>query len=113
MPNCFQLYRKGESTPTALQMVDEHICKHFDSPVDAEHWICGWYHVIGFLIATRDGCPLGSRALRLAVVTWYVDDDYRMNQNLTRTRKELRNMIQILKFLEAHYTSNAWVESRR
>lgn len=76
VPNCFQLYPKGSNKPAILQDVDAAICAHFGVPVDPVQWIAGWYHVIGFLIACRNGCHLGSAKLRAEVIAWYDDVDY-------------------------------------
>jgi hypothetical protein len=48
MPNCFQLYKRGEQEPSVLQKVDEAMCKHFDTFCDPKHWHHNWYNIIGF-----------------------------------------------------------------
>lgn len=100
MPNCFQLYPKGTNEPENLNEVDRKLCEHFNSPVDPKFWFYGWFHVIGFLIACKNGCTLGSDKLRAEVVAWYDD----------REEVDRAIMLAILGYLEENYTSNAWVE---
>lgn len=57
MPNCFQLYRKGDPSAEAvlLHTVDEEMCQHFQVPVSKENWCGDWYNLIGYeLAAGRD-----------------------------------------------------------
>jgi hypothetical protein len=107
MPNCFQLYPKGSNEPAILQQVDDRLREHFEQPPDPKHWLADWYHVIGFLIACKDGCSLGSDKLRAEIHTWYTTGLY---LNEPDHMEYLANMLQILDYLEANYTSNAWVE---
>lgn len=104
MPNCFQLFRKGSTEPEILQKVDEAICKHVGVPVDETYWCASWYNVVGFLIACKNDCSLGSEKLREEVDRWY--DNYPEEERDDR-RKAMRV---ILAFLEENYSSNAWVE---
>jgi hypothetical protein len=100
MPNCYQLYRKGETrggiTPTypaTLQSVDEAICQHFGVPVHPKYWFRDWHNIIGFKIAM--GSALGSSELR-QWITENADD-----------------LLDVLAFLETNYTSDAWAEIGR
>jgi hypothetical protein len=96
MPNCFQLFKKGSSQAEVLARVDDAICDHMQLPVHATNYCLGWFDVIGFGIAV--GKPLGSPELRAFVAN--------MPQESAR-------LLQILDFLEANYTSNAFVEIGR
>lgn len=51
MSHCFQLTRKGESEPSKLQSVDEHLCQHFNTEVHPENWFRNWYNIIGLGLA--------------------------------------------------------------
>ena len=111
MPNCFQLFPKtNPSEPAILQQVDEAICANFHVDVDPKYWVAGWYNVIGFLIALK-GYALGSRELRLAVVSWYDTPLYRRDEK--QRREYLKDQLLILKYLEKHYTSDSWAEIGR
>lgn len=112
MPNCFTLTPKGQSNPALINAVDEAICRRFQTPVSDKYYCGDWFHVIGFLLATK-GFALGSKELRMAVVNWYVASDSIYQHNLTESSKRdariyLGQQIQILKYLEQYYTSNGW-----
>lgn len=95
MPACFQLTRKGETGPTALQAVDEELCRHLGVEVHPKWWVDGWYDSIGFAIAT--GTALGSQELRDRVAGY--PDQGRLPE--------------ILAYLEEHFTSDSWTEIGR
>jgi len=86
MPNCFTLTAIGENKPETLNAIDEHICKHFNVPIDDKKYYWGWYNTIGLALA------MGK--------TWnemfdIFEDD--------RT-------LEIVTFLSEHYTPDAWCE---
>lgn len=118
MPNCFQLYPKGSQVAAFLNTeVDPAIAAHLGVECDPKLWTADWYHVIGFLIACKDGCQLGSEKLRAEVCKWYDDDDSIYRNHVNRgimpedERVTLRNgMLHILDFLEATYSSDAFVQ---
>jgi hypothetical protein len=99
MPNCFQLFRKGESSPLVLNRVDEEICTFLQVPVDDRKYCYDWFNVIGFLIAM--GKPLGSEELRIAVRDWTDVVEYQ------------EKLLEILDFMESRYTSDAFVQIGR
>lgn len=111
MPNCFQLFAKGDNRPLSLNDVDAAICAMLGVPVDPKFYVCSWYHVIGFLLAMHHDSPLGSSKLRQRVTEWYADEWYR--QNPTEAATALARMLTILDFMEERYTSNAFVEIGR
>ena len=96
MPACFQLTKKGATEPTSLNAIDEEICNFLREPIHPKHYVIGWYDVIGFAIAT--GKPLGSKELR----------DY-----VADMPQETERLLQVLDFLEQHYTSDSWREIGR
>lgn len=99
MPNCFQLFPKGHTEPAILQRVDEAICAHLDIPVDPKEYAYGWFNCIGFGIACYNGQALGTPKLRQYVIDQTAD----LAQLQTA-------MLAILDYLEAHYTSDAFVQ---
>lgn len=124
MPNCFALSRKGEPSGSSRlplnTVVDVEIAQFLGVEVHPKLWCCNWYHVIGFLIACKEGCDLGSQKLRDEVWKWYDDEDgiYRQSVasgKMTETeRVGCRTvMLSILAFLEEHYTSDNWVQIGR
>jgi hypothetical protein len=83
MPNCIQLFRKGEKEPLSFHRVDEEICKLMNMPVSKDEWCCGWYNTIGLLIALGKTLP-------------------------EITEMQLgANLHQIVVFMAEHYTSDA------
>ena len=124
MPNCFALSRKGapQGAPRLPlnTVVDVEIANHLGIPVDPRLWCCDWYHVIGFLIACKQGCDLGTSELRLQVQKWYDDIDsiYRLSVNNGKMTEDERlscrdRMLRILDFMEEQYTSDNWVQIGR
>lgn len=115
MPNCFQLYPKGSDTPAPLNtVVDAKIAEFLGVPCDPKLWTADWFHVIGFLIACKNDCDLGTDKLRSEVSKWY-DEGYqsfitsgRCSQSEVTERRD--EMLRILVYLEQNYTSNAWVQ---
>jgi hypothetical protein len=96
VPNCFQLMRKdAPDKPVAFTKIDEELCELVGEPVHPKYWLCGWYDIIGFAIAT--GKALGSAELDERMKD-YVDEPV---------------LMQIYEHLKANYTSNAWVEIGR
>lgn len=111
MPNCFRLYPKGSTEPEALSSIDEKIAAFVGVPVHPTYYVADWYHVIGFLIACRDGCSLGSDKLRAEVTAWYQTGVYAtLPDAKAEAPQRSAEMLTILMWLETHYTSDAWVE---
>lgn len=99
MPQCFQLCRKGETTPQSFSEIDRIMCEHFGVEVHPKYYLADWYNVIGFVIACGKG-ELGSQELRDFIVGWApLDSEYSAE------------LLKVLDYLEEHYTSNAWYES--
>ena len=90
MPNCFCLYPKGTTEATTLVSVDEAICKHM-----------GWFDCIGFRVA----CGKSFSDIR-AEFTGYVNE----NDRDAEYREYYLDMLKILDFLEANYTTDCWAE---
>lgn len=84
MPNCFQLIPKGQTEPEKLVVIDQKICEALEVECHPKYWCRGWYDLIGFGVA----CGKTFEQLR----TIYPD------------------MIDIIDFLDANYTTDAWAE---
>lgn len=96
MPNCYSLTRKGETEPSMLQHVDEDLCKHWEVDPHPMHWYFDWHNIIGFRLAL--GKTFAEiHAEMLAHATTYNDECYYRLADITR-------------YLEEHYTSNAWAQ---
>lgn len=121
MPNCFSLYPKGSSNAAFLNtQVDPAIAAYLGVECHPKFWTVDWFHVIGFLIACKEGCDLGSAKLRDEVRKWYDDEDSIYRQRVASgkgteaERVEVRDqMLSVLDYLEQHYTSDAWVQIGR
>jgi hypothetical protein len=92
MPNCFTLTPIGKTEPALLTSVDEAICNHFGAPVDPVKYYFGWFDCIGFRLAT------GSSFDKMEAEFSAEDEDY------------YRRMLEIVKFLKANYTSDAFAQ---
>jgi len=86
MPNCFTLTKKGESEPKRFVEIDEEICAYLEVPCDPVHWVFGWYDIIGLYLA-------------LGKTFEEIDGE------LYGDKLKLIN-----KWLQEHYTSDAWAE---
>lgn len=107
MPNCFTLTPIGESEPRGLDLIDEEICALFGEQPHPTLYFGRWFDFIGRKIAIR-GLDLKQ------VVAWiqtkrtaemlsgeYLDGSY------------LSTMLIVAEYLDAHYTTNSWVEIGR
>jgi hypothetical protein len=53
MPNCFELTRKGHSSPESLAKVDRELWEHFTGsvPDPDDHYYFNWYNIVGLELA--------------------------------------------------------------
>jgi len=86
MPNCFTLTRKGENEPSELAEVDNQMRLHFGAPPDDVHWFKSWYDITGLALA----CGIG----------W------------DKIRETCPGQKEVVDWLEANYTTNAWYQSK-
>ena len=101
MPACFTLTRKGESTPSSLQHIDDEMRVEFGEEPDEIRWLWGWYNVVGFGLAMgRDWTQLRKQ---------FAEDPAESE----RTNMSRRRMLAVIDWLETHYVSNAWAERGR
>ena len=89
MPNCFSLTKIGspQDGPVILQHVDDEIRKAFGAEPDPVNWYRGWYDVIGLALAT--------------------------GKDWVWCRQHLQHWADIIDWLEANYTYDAWAEIGR
>ena len=98
MPACFTLTRKGESTPSSLQHIDDEMRQAFCEEPDEVRWLWGWYDTIGFGLAMgRDWTQLREQ---------FAEDPAESE----RTNMFRRRMLAVIYWLEANYIPNAWAE---
>lgn len=100
MPVCFNLTLRGETEPSLLTKVDEHICETFNVPCDPVKWYNAWYDYIGFRLA------LG---WNWAKIETEVDEDI-ARQTTDEYRAFYQRMKEILNFLQSNYSANGWRE---
>lgn len=87
MPNCFQLFPVGSTTPDKLSTVDEKLCSFLGDPVHPNNYCRMWYDIEGW------GFAMGW--------TW---------DKMREVCPERKNIID---WFEANYTVNAWAEVGR
>ena len=87
MPNCFQLYRKGEAEPTVLQNIDNELWLKFTGSIPKQNdtWYFNWYSSIGLMLS----CGKDFNDIREILS---------------------REMEPIIDYLDCNYTSQAWYE---
>jgi len=92
MPACFQLTRKGTTSPTPLTQVDEHLCRDFGVAPHPKEYYNQWYSCIGLHLAM--GVPFGKK----------------MEESLTRSFPYDPELIRIAQWLQTNYTAEHWRE---
>lgn len=107
MANYFALYPKGSNQPAILQDVDAKMRDHFKQPQDPDAWLSNWYTVIGCLIAVK-GAALHTQRLRELILDWFTSPPYSTLVSDVEASQYFDDMILILDWLEAHYTSENW-----
>lgn len=92
MPNCFTLRKKEVEELSRFNDIDDEMRLHFGAEPDETNYYRGWYDSIGFAIAM--GRKLGSQELR---------DVF----------KGIPELLEVIDWLEEHYTSDAWAQIGR
>ena len=101
MPNCFQLFkRNGDGKPVAFNLIDAEMCEHFKAPIHPTQYYYDWYGTAGFAIACC-GRTLEKQIAECQAAT-----------EIDRSAEETR-YIEVLQWLNEHYTSEAWAEIGR
>ncbi len=91
----FTLTRKGESTPSSLQHIDDEMRVEFGEEPGEDRWLWGWYDTIGY------GLALGLDWAQLR--EWFAEDPDKSE----RTNMLRRRMLAMIDWLDEHYTPNA------
>ena len=87
MPNCFTLTRKGETEPSKLSAIDDALCAHLGVAPDPKMYHAYWVDLEGFALA--------------------------MGRDWTWMRANFEGREDIIGWLEANYTPDAWAETGR
>ena len=104
MPNCFTLTRRSnlEAGPVPLNTIDAEMCQFFNEPVDPKRWYQNWYNTIGFDLAMGNSFE----QIRADYLADRVADDQSAFDAWTK-------LIEIVDWLEANFTADAWYETKR
>jgi len=107
MPNYFQLTRKSnlKAGPVSFVEIDEEICKHFGvepEPLGGRYYY-EWYESIGFRLAI--GKTLEQTRAQFVEYTQEPEDKHSPNYKAYYER-----LIEIVDYLNEHYTSDAWAQ---
>ena len=105
MPNCFQLIDKSTGKAENFARIDSLICEHYGVPEHETKFFMLWYDVIGFKLA----CGHSFARIREAMRNQVIEDI--KNGDFSSIFEEW--IIRITYFIEARYTSSAWVEIGR
>ena len=98
MPACFTLTRKGESTPSSLQHIDDEMRIEFGEEPDEVLWLWGWYDTLGLALA------MGRTWEQLRE---QFAEDPAESERINMSR---RGMLVVIDWLDEHYIPNAWAE---
>ena len=97
MPNCFQLFRNGQSPhngePVALSQVDEEICAHFNEPCHPVRYFRVWYDTIGYDLAAGQ--------------SWE-----QIRAKYTSPEWAESGLLPVAEWLSANFTPRSWYELR-
>lgn len=98
MPACYQLIDKKTGKPEVLQEIDRKMCEAFNQPCDPTKWFHNWHNEIGF---------------RLAIGQSFEDikkeyEGYVTNPESDGERNYYSLSLEVLRWLEDNYTSNAF-----
>lgn len=96
MPNCFQLINRETGEPEAFNVIDDKMCHHFGVPVDSKEYHMDWYGIAGFKIATGHNLEEQIADGRSWIAV-HPNDTYAIG------------FLDVLVWLDTHYTSDAWV----
>ena len=91
----FQLISKATGKATPFNQIDEELCAHFDQPVNDEQYLAGWYNSIGCRTAT--GRTIDE--IRAEFQSYIDKGDH---------PEHYKVLLEILSFLEEHYTTSSW-----
>lgn len=98
MGACFNLTKKGESSPTSLNRIDEEICDLLGIEVHPRRWAYAWYDYIGWELAFGHSFETIRKKIQKDSdgVTDKEDLDF------------YAQMLKIANFLEENYVAKSW-----
>jgi hypothetical protein len=101
MPNYFTLSRRSdlESGPVVLQHIDDEMRVHFGVPPDKDNWYMDWYTFIGLPLA----CGKTFTQIRAIYNDFYQAPAF----------SDERRCVEIIDWLDANFTSDAWARIGR
>jgi len=107
MPNCFNLTPIGETEPKSLAAIDEEICRLFNEEPHPTQYFGHWFDFIGWRITVK--------GWNLKQVIAYIQTERtaEMLQGEWLDGSYLSTMLIVAEYLDAHYTTNNWVEIGR
>lgn len=109
MPNYFQLTKKGQTEPMALQDIDKELCAHLGVEVHPTEYVNWWVDNIGYALAM--GVPLvGSKKLHNGQdfsLESLFDADWATHEN-QRFRDTYARHVKIVAYLRENFTECAW-----
>jgi hypothetical protein len=96
MPNYFTLTRRSdlESGPVVLQRIDDEMRVHFGEPPDKDNWYLDWYNWIGL-------------SLSMGRSFAHIRDAYCAFLRQQGLSEDCRH-VEVIDWLDANFTSNAW-----
>lgn len=104
MPNCFQLTRKSDlkAGPVKLNDIDRELCDHFKQPFSTEKYMWYWYDIIGFKLAMGKTFAQAKEDL--------IQQQAALEKDDTIMRECYDNLLELVSYLDEHYTSDAWYQ---
>jgi len=106
MPNCFNLIRKGDDSPTPPAKIDEELCTLLNVEIHPTNYVFGWYDVFGFELAMGKGWDGIAKQ-----IDGYETEDIAKGE--TRWMDSYVTYRKILQYLRDNYVSDAWAEIGR
>lgn len=93
----FQLTPIGYRDAATFQSIDAAICQNLDLPFDDNRYTCGWFDVVGFLLAAGKTHS-------------QITDRLRKQQSdcSAEWRDGYYDLLRINHYLMENYTTNAW-----
>lgn len=115
MPLCFDLTRKGETKPTALNKLDEEFCQLLAQPVHKTDYVFGWFDFIGFRLAegkNYDEIAVDIQERRKELIARYdqLEDKDKSIRMLEAVNEIYGGYERILEYMRENYTPNSWFD---
>ena len=102
MAGYFQLINLATGEADTFNSIDEQLCAAFDTPVNPDEYLIGWYNAIGGRVAM--GKSLSEvREIFLSYIEEAKIDIRKQNQI-----EYYNNLILLLDWISERYTTNSW-----